>query len=88
MLQLVLIGFAEAKMLCTGEYQSPVLSRYGKINFEAMSRCNDVGEGPHRGSCCRCVDDHVDLVITQGETLLEAENVCNAEEIDMTTPST
>jgi len=51
LLQLVLVGFAKTKMLCTGEYQSPVLSRDGKINFEAMSRCNDVGECSHRGLC-------------------------------------
>ena len=75
MLQLVLIGFTEAKMLCTGEYQSPVSSRDRKVNVEAMRRCNDVGEGSHRGSCCRCVDDHVDLVVTVRETLFDAESV-------------
>ena len=75
LLQLVLIGFAETKMLCTGEYQSLVSSRYGKINVEAMRRRDDVREGSHRGSCCRCVDDHVDLVITVRETLFDAESV-------------
>ena len=75
MMQLVLIGFAEAKVLCTGENQSPVLIRDGKINVEAMSRCHDVREGSHRRSCGRCVNDYFDFLITVRKNPFDAENV-------------
>lgn len=73
--QHLLIGFAEAKVLCTGENQSPVSRRNGKINVEAMRRRYDVREGSHRRLCGRCEDDNLDLVITQRESFLEAESV-------------
>ena len=49
--KLFLIGFAEVKMSCTGEYQVPVSSRDGKVNVEAMSCGHRVREGSHRGLC-------------------------------------
>ena len=74
-MQLALIGFAEVEMLCTGKDQTPISIRHWQVNVEAMRGRHDVRNGSHRGLCCRCVDDHLDLVITQGETLFDAESV-------------
>ena len=74
-MQLLLIGFAEVKVLCTGKNQTPVSSGYGQVNVEAMLGRYNVREGSHRGLCCGCVNDYVDLCVPMRETLLEAESV-------------
>ena len=49
----------------------------------------DIREGSHRGLCCRCVDDHVNLFVSVRAALFDAESVadgwrdCHDDALDM-----
>lgn len=65
----------EPEVLCTSEDQSPISSSDRKVDVETILRSHHVREGSHTLLCRRCVDDRLELVITQEVTLLEAESV-------------
>ena len=73
----LLIGFAEVEVPCSVENQTPVSIRDGKVNVAAMRGRHDIREGSHRGLCCRCVDDYVNLFVSVRAALFDAESVAN-----------
>ena len=73
-LKILLVAGAEVEVLCSGENKISVPRSNWKVCVQPILGRYDVGEGSHRRSCGRCVNDYIDFCVPMRETLLEAES--------------